>query len=263
MTVWGACTIVSDTSNCNLGTLNPFRYRGYYYDEETGFYYLQSRYYDPVTYKFLNIDDPCILLVDPYNVMSIYNYDYCNFDPVNDVDPSGYWSYDRTKVLSYIKKWYNSHNPNFPNFDGKGGDCANFVSQCLYAGGFKMTYGYIGWYCKKNRLGIWTYSRYWIQARSLYTYVRAFYKKNEYIIKKYSDVPNYTSKVKIGDLVFFDWESDGKINHAGIISMINKTDIFYAGHTSSRLYYSITGVTNRKKYKGKITIYIITLKDIY
>ncbi|MDE6149326.1 MAG: DNRLRE domain-containing protein, partial [Ruminococcus sp.] len=44
---WGVCTIVSDTSNCNLGELNPFRYRGYYYDEETSLYYLQSRYYDP------------------------------------------------------------------------------------------------------------------------------------------------------------------------------------------------------------------------
>ncbi|MDE6149770.1 MAG: hypothetical protein K2F81_06720, partial [Ruminococcus sp.] len=44
---WGICTIVSDTSNNNLGKLNPFRYRGYYYDEETSLYYLQSRYYDP------------------------------------------------------------------------------------------------------------------------------------------------------------------------------------------------------------------------
>ena len=37
----------SNFSGCSLGTLNPFRYRGYYYDTETGLYYLQTRYYDP------------------------------------------------------------------------------------------------------------------------------------------------------------------------------------------------------------------------
>ena len=36
--------------------LNPLRYRGYVYDDETGLYYLQSRYYDPVTGRFLNAD---------------------------------------------------------------------------------------------------------------------------------------------------------------------------------------------------------------
>ena len=36
--------------------MNPFRYRGYYYDNETGFYYLQSRYYDPSTGRFINAD---------------------------------------------------------------------------------------------------------------------------------------------------------------------------------------------------------------
>ena len=44
---WGVCTVASDTSGCNIATINPFRYRGYYYDTETDLYYLQSRYYDP------------------------------------------------------------------------------------------------------------------------------------------------------------------------------------------------------------------------
>ena len=39
-----------------LGELNPFRYRGYYYDAESGLYYLRSRYYDPETFRFLNAD---------------------------------------------------------------------------------------------------------------------------------------------------------------------------------------------------------------
>lgn len=44
---WGKCTILSDTSGCEIATVNPFRYRGYYYDAEIGMYYLQSRYYNP------------------------------------------------------------------------------------------------------------------------------------------------------------------------------------------------------------------------
>ena len=54
---WGVCTIISDTSNCNIATINPFRYRGYYYDEEIAMYYLQSRYYDPMVGRFINADD--------------------------------------------------------------------------------------------------------------------------------------------------------------------------------------------------------------
>ena len=42
---WGACTVVADTSECSVAAVNPFRYRGYYFDVDTSLYYLQSRYY--------------------------------------------------------------------------------------------------------------------------------------------------------------------------------------------------------------------------
>ena len=44
------------SSGGNLAEVNPLRYRGYYYDNETGFYYLQSRYYDPANRRFINAD---------------------------------------------------------------------------------------------------------------------------------------------------------------------------------------------------------------
>ena len=54
---WGNMISSSYTSgNQTVHDLNPFRYRGYYYDVETGFYYLQSWYYDPATGRFLNAD---------------------------------------------------------------------------------------------------------------------------------------------------------------------------------------------------------------
>ena len=60
---WGNTISIKDgngeeiTDPTNIALLNPIRYRGYYYDSETGLYYLQSRYYDPTTCRFVNADD--------------------------------------------------------------------------------------------------------------------------------------------------------------------------------------------------------------
>ena len=70
---WGACTISYDATATptveggeaiNIATVNPFRYRSYYFDAETGLYYLQSRYYDPVLGRFINGDSPAFLGMD-------------------------------------------------------------------------------------------------------------------------------------------------------------------------------------------------------
>ena len=58
---WGNCTVRNFTSD-SIGNINPFRYRGYYYDTETGFYYLQTRYYDPTICRFINADLSLALL---------------------------------------------------------------------------------------------------------------------------------------------------------------------------------------------------------
>ena len=51
---WGVPTVVKHAASAAIADLNPFRYRGYYYDNETGLYYLQSRYYDPTIGRFIN-----------------------------------------------------------------------------------------------------------------------------------------------------------------------------------------------------------------
>lgn len=84
---WGACTILSDTTN-GVATINPFRYRGYYFDTETNFYYLQSRYYDPQTGRFINTDEPsCFAVMAPGTLLNAFAY--CGNNPVNDEDISG------------------------------------------------------------------------------------------------------------------------------------------------------------------------------
>ena len=64
-----------------LLTINPFRYRGYYYDEETGLYYLNSRYYDPETGRFISPDSVNCLEPGAYNGLNLYAY--CGNNPVN------------------------------------------------------------------------------------------------------------------------------------------------------------------------------------
>ena len=70
-----------------LGKLNPFRYRSYVYDEETGLYYLQSRYYDPLTGRFLNADVYCD--TESGTPLSTNMFAYCENNAINNVDYSG------------------------------------------------------------------------------------------------------------------------------------------------------------------------------
>ena len=70
----------------DLAKLNPFRYRGYYYDEETGWYYLNSRYYNPEIGRFINADG----LLGPQGVILGHNmYAYTQNNPVMYYDPDG------------------------------------------------------------------------------------------------------------------------------------------------------------------------------
>ena len=80
---WGKIISSSGT----LADINPLRYRGYYYDAETGFYYLQSRYYDPEIGRFINADS--YASTDATGLLSTNMFAYCENDPVNKSDPTG------------------------------------------------------------------------------------------------------------------------------------------------------------------------------
>ena len=74
------------TDSSHFAIVNPFRYRGYVYDTETGFYYLQSRYYDPEIGRFINADGQ----FNKQDIFSGYNlFAYCDNSPVNKVDSTG------------------------------------------------------------------------------------------------------------------------------------------------------------------------------
>ena len=86
---WGVCTTsYYNSGSTTTATKNPFKYRGYYYDVNLGFYYLQSRYYDPVIGRFLNADDTSYLGANG-DLVSYNLYAYCSNNPVNYTDPTG------------------------------------------------------------------------------------------------------------------------------------------------------------------------------
>ena len=86
---WGEVLVSSDASGFGLAQINPLRYRGYYYDQETGLYYLQTRYYDPKVRRFLNADDASVLTKDPEQLTEKNLYAYCDDNPVMYRDDTG------------------------------------------------------------------------------------------------------------------------------------------------------------------------------
>lgn len=84
------------TADTDLAKQNPIRYRGYYYDNETGYYYLQSRYYDSNICRFINSDIPEISQTAKNILAGTNLFTYCNNNSINASDPTGYWV---TKVI--------------------------------------------------------------------------------------------------------------------------------------------------------------------
>ena len=98
---WGNVLSVTDqngnaiTSATHIGNLNPFRYRGYYLDTETGLYYLMSRYYDPVTHRFVNADG---YFQSGSNILDTNMSAYCRNNPISFVDPTGEYTWKQMQI---------------------------------------------------------------------------------------------------------------------------------------------------------------------
>ena len=107
---WGNVISITDNNgnaitNLNhIGNLNPFRYRGYYQDTETGLYYLMSRYYDPVTHRFINADG---YFQSGGNILDANMHSYCGNNPIMFADPTGLcYEPQYTSVGTYIGKYW-------------------------------------------------------------------------------------------------------------------------------------------------------------
>ena len=100
----------------SVAETNPLRYRGYYYDTETGFYYLQSRYYDPAIGRFINAD--AFASTDILGLLSTNMFAYCENNPISRFDPTGELFWDVLDWAMAAMSW--NEFLNSPSWEGAG-----------------------------------------------------------------------------------------------------------------------------------------------
>lgn len=127
--------------------------------------------------------------------------------------------YNREKAVEYAKEWAYKRNPKYYNFDEIGGDCTNFVSQCIYAGSGVMNYNKTyGWYYINGN----DKSPSWTGVEFLYNFLTTN--------KGVGPVGEVSNKLEIGDIVQLSF--DGKnFSHTLIIVGIEGEKIYVSSHT--------------------------------
>lgn len=252
--------------------LNHILYRGYYRDEETGFYYLQSRYYDAKIGRFINADGVMMIGTDGKDIYKDNLYVYCNSNPINRVDYTGEKSnkrktkfkYNRSNARKYMEKYWNvksqkygwwifssisysGYNKRFPYLER--GDCTNFASQCLWQGGIPMTWC---WYCYNTEWG-YEFTHSWSVVLEQRDYIKkTIVAKTTRINCNVSveSIKNYIKKNKpqVGDIIYFHAKGKNKFTHTAIISKVNSNKIEYAAHSDSHIKKSIRTPLNEGYY---------------
>ena len=110
-----------------IGNINPFRYRSYYFDIETGLYYLNARYYNPKRARFISPDG--IEYLEPTKINGLNLYAYCANNPVMYSDPSGHWVetvFDLFSLgVSIVEVVINPYDP--LNWAGLAGDALDLI----------------------------------------------------------------------------------------------------------------------------------------
>lgn len=151
--------------------------------------------------------------------------------------------YLRFEAVSYALTYALNPNPKYRYFeliDDNGGDCTNFTSQCLFAGGAKMNYGnnWSWWYNNKNTSNVMddTWSISWAVAHSLYYYL----KNNEEVNSPYVKGLEVTNEreLELGDLIFYE-NNNKKIFHSAIVTSFLNGFPLVSQHTpnASNIYY--------------------------
>lgn len=231
---WGNM-LTENNGTLTVGKLNPFRYRSYVYDEETGLYYLQSRYYDPFTGRFLNAD--VYADTESGTTLSTNMFAYCENNCINKSDVSGTVSTKLSiKAITYAQKYYAKPNPQYYYY--RNGDCANFVSQCLYAGKFSPMRG--DWYSYRSKSTNWngryTYSvsETWRISKKLRFWLVNKMHLTQHLYTSWKSMKKDIKSIKIGAVAFMSTDYNGELTHTVLVGKITKNNIYYYAHTNSR-----------------------------
>lgn len=154
-----------------------------------------------------------------------------NFKKTN----TGIFPYNRKAALNYAKKWSFTRNPKYYDFSNIGGDCTNFSSQVIHAGGCPMNWNRtFGWYY--NNLNDRSPS--WTSVEYLYQFLTSNEAKGPKAEK--SSIDN----IDIGDIVQLNFGLDTKFDHSLVVVRINEprnlNNIFIATHSYDRFDYPLS-----------------------
>ena len=236
---------------------NEVCYTGGIYDQRTGLYYLNARYYNPEDGRFVTEDTYRGETNEP-DTQNLYAY--CADNPVNYVDPSGH-KYDKHAAANYALRWGMSFNPEYANHTGQG-DCTNFVSQCVHAGGVPMRrprsvyarpdiyrtnmYWYSVRYKNYRNAYRWKETTAWTTVKGFFAHWK--FKKNTKIIKC-KNLEELKKKVDLGDIVQLHSRKEGW-HHSIIISVKESSKICYAGHSKRHKWANINKIKKgQDKYR--------------
>ena len=134
--------------------------------------------------------------------------------------------YDRNKAIQYAQDWALKRNPEYYNYDSIGGDCTNFISQCLFAGSGVMNYTKtFGWYYinANNKSPSWSGVNY------LYNFLTRNFGGAGPVGKKVSK-----NMIKVGDIIQLAF-NNGNFAHSLIVTKIENGKFFVTTHTDDSL----------------------------
>lgn len=152
------------------------------------------------------------------------------------------YALDIAAEIDYARRWAFGRNPAYYDFDGIGGDCTNFISQCLYAGGAAMNYTQdIGWYYNSlhDRSASWTSVE----------YLHSFIISNNGIGPFGKEVP--IDKAKAGDIIQLG--NEDKFYHSLLVIAVPGGEPYIACHTYDQYNIPLSSY----RYKKARCIHVI------
>lgn len=152
-------------------------------------------------------------------------------------------SYNGAAAAAYADTYWQSYNPAWPSFARSGGDCTNFVSQALFAGGLNMRLsppysGNAAWYMTKTKRR-WSYSAPWVNAQDNSIFALGQLPGVTQVASYYGVAPGQkvADNATQGDIVLYDFNNDGIYDHEAIVVASDGTgwDLVDA-HTNNRYH---------------------------
>lgn len=168
-------------------------------------------------------------------------------------------NYNRTRAVQYALRHWNNPNPDFANMDqlSAGGDCTNFTSQCLWAGGYPMDYRRTGydtewWY---RRIGSEAFDRnhddWWSCTWALAHLSFLYMELNGGEVLDVTSSVTRARRLRRGDILYYDWDGDGILTHSAIVTAHTRSGIPLVTYRTLSPLQPVRNRDYRLRFRGR------------